>query len=189
MPEINTAYRAKDRAKFKSLTELWLGRMNDLEKLLAADPQFLLGTYLAGAMAVAKDDQEKAQLSYDQRSLLTVWWADKTTTDKFLKDYANREWSGLVSGLYIPRWKAYFDSLTQALETGASPKTVDWYAMEEAWSRKVEELPVTPTGDAYAIATAIVEKLAKPILTPDTPAPIDTVPVTPTCVPSKTKPC
>ncbi|TXR48071.1 alpha-N-acetylglucosaminidase [Phyllobacterium endophyticum] len=167
LPMIKAAYDRKDKSGFKTLTEKWLDYMNELETLLATDPNFLLGKYLAGARAAAKTDAEWAQLSYNQRSLITVW-AGKTTANAGLRDYANREWSGVVSGLYLPRWKAYFASLSTALDNGKEPEAIDWYTMEEAWARKVETLPVAPTGDAYTIATKIFDKL-KTEVTPVAP--------------------
>ncbi|MGH7003932.1 MAG: alpha-N-acetylglucosaminidase C-terminal domain-containing protein, partial [Alphaproteobacteria bacterium] len=155
LPKIKAAFDARDVSRFKTLAEIWLDYMRDLDALLATDPGFLLGNFLAGARAAAGTDSEIAQLQYDQRSLLTTW-GDK----KGLEDYANREVSGLVGSLYKERWQAYFDSLTEALNSGASPKTIDWFALEDAWARKKEDLPTEANGDAYALAKAIVDKIA-----------------------------
>jgi alpha-N-acetylglucosaminidase len=135
--------------------------MKDLDTLLATDPDFLLGNFLAGARAAAGNDAELAQFQYDQRSILSTW-SDK---DSDLHDYANRELSGLVSGLYTVRWNAYFTSLSDALEKPSlilpvSPIAIDWFSMENAWARKIEAPTTKPVGDAFALAQKIMDKIA-----------------------------
>lgn len=46
-------------------------------------------------------------------------WGPRATDKGGLHDYANRDWSGLVADLYLPRWKRFFASLDTALATGA----------------------------------------------------------------------
>ena len=39
-----------------------------------------------------------------------------------LHEYGNRDWAGLTSDYYMPRWQMYFDSLSNALATGTNPE-------------------------------------------------------------------
>ncbi|UXN60533.1 alpha-N-acetylglucosaminidase [Phyllobacterium zundukense] len=185
-PKIKNAYDAKDKAQFAALTAIWLDYMRDLDALVATDPNFLLGRFLAGAKAYASSDTERTLLEYDQRSLISTW-VTKASDDFALMDYANRDLSGLVSGLYMPRWKAYFESLTKALETGGAPIKIDWFDWSDKWARTRVDLPTEPSGDFYALATKIQEKISKePSFPPVKPSTTD---AKPTCVPTAKKSC
>ena len=77
-----------------------------------------------------------------------------------LHEYGNRDWAGLVSGYYAPRWEMYFQSLETALATNNPPKTIDWYAFGDAWNRATIGYSSEPTGDTYAEALAIAKSLS-----------------------------
>lgn len=159
LPQIKAAYEAKDVARFRILTRQWLGDMALLDRLLASDPHFLLGSWLAHARTDASDDAEAAQQEYDQRSIITHWGDRSGANRGGLHDYANRELSGLMSGLYAPRWQHYFASLEQALTTNTTPQPIDWFAMEQAWSHTREAMPTTTQGDAWKLAADVANRL------------------------------
>lgn len=159
LPRIKAAYEAKDAARLHALSAEWLDNMALLDRLLASDPDFLLGNWLAPARAAAASEAEAAQFEYDQRTLITIW-GDRGGADRGgLHDYANRELSGLVSGLYAPRWRRFFESLEQSLATGKPPSAIDWYTMEHAWavSRKAE--PTAPQGEPWQLASEVAQRL------------------------------
>lgn len=156
LPRIKAAYEAKDVAHFHALATQWLDDMAMLDRLLAGDPHFLLGNWLTHART---DIAEAAQQEYDQRAIVTHW-GDRSGADSGgLHDYANRELSGLVSGLYAPRWQRYFASLEQALTTNATPQPIDWFAMEQAWSHSHEILPTAAQGNAWQLAAEVAKRL------------------------------
>jgi alpha-N-acetylglucosaminidase len=159
LPQIKAAYDAPDLPRFRALTGQWLDDMARLDQLLASDPHFLLGTWLAHARMAATSAPEAAQLAYDQRAIITSW-GDRAGSDRGgLHDYANRELAGLVSGLYAPRWKRFFASLAQALATHARPPPIDWYAWDQTWAH-TRELPATTAhGESWQLATAVAARL------------------------------
>ena len=129
-----------------------------LDRLLAADPDFLLGRWLMHAKAAARDDAEAAQLEYDQRSILASW-GDRSGADRGgLHDYANRELAGLVGGLYAQRWRRLFDTLQDGLN-GSRTQPIDWYAMEQSWARSREPYVTEPTGDPWHLAGGVAHRL------------------------------
>lgn len=159
LPQIGTAYASKDAARFRALTTQWLGDMALLDRLLASEPHFLLGNWLSHARHAAGSDEEAAQLEYDQRSIITSW-GDRSGADRGgLHDYANRELSGLVSGLYAPRWRRYFDSLAQAMANGTTPAPIDWFAMEQAWAHSRDAQQTAPQGDPWQLASEVATRL------------------------------
>nr|WP_253260807.1 alpha-N-acetylglucosaminidase [Rhodanobacter glycinis] len=159
LPRIREAYAAKDVVRLHALDTEWLDDMALLDRLLASDPRFLLGRWLAPAQAAADNTAEAAQFEYDQRALITIWGDRGGADHGGLHDYANRELSGLVSGLYEPRWRRYFESLEQSLAKGKPPKEIDWYAMEHAWAVSREAEPDVPQGDPWSLAAEVTRRL------------------------------
>jgi len=159
LPQIKAAWGVKDARRLHALATEWLGDMALLDRLLASDPDFLLGNWLAPARADAGNQAEAAQFEYDQRAIITVWGERQGADEGGLHDYANRELSGLVSGLYEPRWRRWFASLEQSLATGRPPEKIDWYAMEHAWAVSRAAEPTVPQGDPWQLATEVTRRL------------------------------
>ncbi|MFJ6369278.1 alpha-N-acetylglucosaminidase [Streptomyces virginiae] len=159
LPKIKAAYEAEDLTRFRALTAEWQDGMRMLDAVTGSDPAFLLGTWLSGARSFGADRAEQDRYEYDARSLLSVWGRRSTSEGGFLHDYANREWSGLISELYAPRWAHYFASLDEALVKKAAPREIDWHAFEAEWAARTTRHPNRPTGDPYRLAAQIAEAL------------------------------
>ncbi|WP_078095588.1 alpha-N-acetylglucosaminidase [Streptomyces sp. fd1-xmd] len=159
LPQIKAAHDAKDLTRFRALTAEWLHGMRLLDQVTGADPNLLLGTWLSRARSWGADRAEQDRYEYDARTLLSVWGRRSTSEGGFLHDYANREWSGLISELYAPRWAAHFAALDEALVTGAAPREIDWHAFEEEWAGKTTRHPDRPSGDPYRLAAAVAAAL------------------------------
>ncbi|MFJ8823083.1 alpha-N-acetylglucosaminidase [Streptomyces sp. NPDC102467] len=160
LPRVKDVYEAGDAAGLDRLARDWLGLMDLLERLLATDSRQLLGRWVAEARAWGSDDAERARLAYDQLSLVTVW-GTRSGAEAGLHDYANREWAGLVGGLYRERWETYFAALRTALDERRPPRPIDWFALEEAWVRAPGRLLTRPTGDTYKVAVQVRERLRR----------------------------
>src|SRR5262249_52941777 len=111
--------------------------------------------WLAQARAWGADTAEQDRLEYDARSILTTW-GGRAGSDAGLHDYANREWAGLVRGLYRTRWQTYFDTLS----SGKDPAAIDWFALEDARAHAHETHPSEPHGSPYALARRVRDVLA-----------------------------
>ncbi|WP_330293280.1 alpha-N-acetylglucosaminidase [Streptomyces sp. NBC_00576] len=159
LPQIRAAHQAGDKALFGKLARTWLEWMDLLDDLLAASGPHLLGRWLADARSWGADRTEKDRLEYDARSLITTW-GGLASSEEGLHDYANREWAGLVGGLYRTRWKTYFDALAKGLATGKDPATIDWFALEDRWAHAHETHPTEPHGSPYALARRVRDLLA-----------------------------
>jgi alpha-N-acetylglucosaminidase len=158
LPQIEKAYDARDTARFDELTGTWLSLMDLLDRLMATDSRHLLGRWVADARAWGAGAAEQERLTYDNLSLLTVW-GTREGADAGLRDYANREWAGLVGGLYRLRWSTYFEELRAALREGRAPKAIDWFALEDRWTRNPGRLTTEPAGDTYAVAVEVRDRL------------------------------
>jgi alpha-N-acetylglucosaminidase len=157
LPLICSAYESKDRGAFKKLTDQWMNAMTWEDRLLSTNEYFLLGRWLSYVPAWSSSPADLAQIEYDAHSILTTW-GDRIASNE-LHEYANREWAGLVSDYYAPRWKLYFDSLEKALSAGAQPKPIDWFAFGDAWNRSTKHYSAEPIGDTYSVSHSIAESL------------------------------
>ncbi|MCX4986502.1 alpha-N-acetylglucosaminidase [Streptomyces sp. NBC_00572] len=152
LPRIRAEYEAGELASFRALVREWQAHEELLGRLVGSDRRFLVGPWLADARSWGADPAERDRLEYDARSILTTW-ADRGQSETGgLRDYANREWSGLVQDVYAPRWAAYFASLDSALVNDTAPVAVDWFARDHAWAQGHQQYPTTPTGDPVALA-------------------------------------
>lgn len=158
LPQVNAAYQAGDRPRFQALAAHWLDLIQQQDRLLGTDARFLLGGWLADARASAANPAESALLEFDARNIITSW-ANRATFDSGLHDYANRDWQGLVGDHYHRRWRLYLDSLDAALATGAEPKPIDWYAVDDAWCHQQNPYPTTPKGDTWDTASQLWDDL------------------------------
>lgn len=155
LPKLNAAYVAGDVDEFRTLADRWLEGMDLLEEIAATNEQTLLGPWIERARAMASSPAEADLLEEDARALLSYWGGSAS-----LVDYANREWSGLISTYYEPRWEKYLDALETALVNGTSPATFDWRADGVAWSKRTgDDLLTAPQGDPHEVATRIAEFL------------------------------
>ena len=159
LPEIKSAYDAKDRPRFGTLTRRWLQLMDLQDELLAANRFFLVGTWLARVPPWAATSAEGARLNHDARSLLTTWGDRKASEGAALHDYGNKDWAGLTHDYYRKRWRSFFDSLDAELRTGIRAEPIDWFALGDAWNHQTQHYADRPHGDAYAVAARIAKSL------------------------------
>ncbi|WP_433973692.1 alpha-N-acetylglucosaminidase [Tunturiibacter lichenicola] len=158
LPLIKQAYDSKDKAAFARLSQEWLLDMELQDKLLQTSPFFLLGRWLSFVPPWASSPAELDRLNYDARSILTTW-GDRKASEYGLHEYGNRDWAGLTSDYYMPRWRMYFGSLADSLATGEAPKSIDWYDFGDHWNHSQKSYTAVPQGDPYAAALAIAHAL------------------------------
>jgi alpha-N-acetylglucosaminidase len=158
LPLIKQAYDSKNKTAFGSLAKEWLRDMQLQNDLLQTNQFFLLGKWLSFVPPWASSPEELDHLNYDARSILTTW-GDRNASEFGLHEYGNRDWAGLTSDYYMPRWKMYFDSLSASLVNGEAPKSIDWYAFGDQWNHSEKNYAAIPQGDPYAAAVAIASTL------------------------------
>ncbi|GGO87514.1 hypothetical protein GCM10012280_26140 [Wenjunlia tyrosinilytica] len=161
LPQLRAAYERADADTFRALSSLWLRLMRLSDDITGTDPAFMLGPWLEAARRAAADAAEAAELERTARVLLTTWGGRATSDAGNLHEYADRDWSGLTRDFYLPRWRRYLDGLADALASGRPPEPVDWYAVEEPWTRERKEYPQRPTADAFRTARRVREVLAR----------------------------
>ena len=138
----------------------------DQDQLLGTRPELRLGRWTAAARALGNTTAEKDLYEKNARMLLTTWGDYAQCESGGLHDYANREWNGLLSSYYYPRWKAFFDNSNTAqswfngyewpFATGASGAISDY--LPDGAPYDYAAFSATATGDEITIAKNLYDK-------------------------------
>lgn len=158
-----SAYRSNNSAMLDLNSRLLLSLLNDLDMLLASDSHFLLGTWIQAARANGVTDQEKDLMEFNARNQITLWGPNGE-----IRDYAAKQWSGLISGYYIKRWTVFINLLKSSLAAGTKwnstlANEMMFQQAELPFNQERNVYPVTPRGDSVAIAKFLFSKY-KPIM-------------------------
>jgi len=151
------AYRAKDARAFRQTSDQFLQLIRDLDELLATSDQFLLGSWLEDAKRWGATDAERAKLEWNARRILTLWGSGPA-----IRDYAWKEWSGLLTGFYAKRWEIFFRRQQEALDRGQpfdqDACQAELYRFENAWCDQQESYRGNAKGDCLAVAERLFKK-------------------------------
>lgn len=158
--EITNAYRAKDKKLFTALSQEFLDMVLLQDQLLSSRPEFMLGTWLQQARKIAAGPEESRLYEWNARTLITVWGDRNAANNGGLRDYSHREWSGLLKDFYYMRWKIWFGELQNRLD-GKPAQDMDWFALEEPWTRQQNDYPVKPAVEPVTVAREVYQKLFK----------------------------
>jgi len=157
--EFVEAWKRRDTAAYRRYSREFLELMDDLDRLLATRREFLLGRWIREARDCGISSAEKDLYEKNARDLITLW-GDK---ESGLREYSNRQWSGLIRGFYKQRWELLFARLDPGIETGA----MDWAAFDKkvkdwewGWVNGHEAYASEAKGDAVAVALELYKKYA-----------------------------
>ena len=155
---VEAAYASGDKVLYKEASNRFLNLILLQDKLLATRPEFKVGTWINRARDLGNTLEEKALYEWNARVRITTW-GNRTAADKGgLRDYAHREWSGLLKDFYYMRWKTWFDYQTKLLN-GEKPKAIDFYAIEEAWTKQTNAYSNQPEGDCIQTVKQLFAEL------------------------------
>lgn len=159
-PVVVSAFKAGDRALFEQAADRFLELILLQDRLLATRPEFKVGRWIKAARDLGHTPAEKDQYEWNARVQITTW-GNRTAADQGgLRDYAHKEWNGLLRDFYYMRWKTFFDGLKQQLE-GAAPKQIDFYALEEPWTLQHNSYSAEAEGDAIDVAREVYAAIAR----------------------------
>lgn len=157
-----TAFQDKDPHALRSNSQKFLELIMDIDELLAADDNFLLGTWLESAKKLAVNSEEEKQYEWNARTQVTMWYDNTKFIQSQLHDYANKFWSGLLKSYYLPRASMYFRRLSESLRENKEFKVEEWrkewIAFSNKWQAGREQYPVKAQGNALALASYLYMK-------------------------------
>uniref|UniRef100_UPI0040287495 alpha-N-acetylglucosaminidase C-terminal domain-containing protein n=1 Tax=Prevotella sp. TaxID=59823 RepID=UPI0040287495 len=144
--EVVAAYKAKDRTMFAHATNKFLDLLLQQDRLLSSMPDFMVGRWIKQARSLGANPSESDHYEWNARVQITTWGNRDAAERGGLREYAHKEWSGVLRDFYYPRWKAYFDALAATLD-GKPMKQFDFYAMDEKWTLKHNAYPSEAQGN------------------------------------------
>lgn len=158
--EMARAWRAKDAAALGKSSKRFLELIGDVDELLATRPEFLLGSWLEDAKRWGGTPEEAARCEWNARRVLTLWGETFA-----INDYARKEWSGMLSGYYAPRWQRFLDAAMTSLRENRpldsktySEELLKWTAQ---WAAGREVYPTEPRGDSIAVSRRLWAKYSE----------------------------
>ena len=149
--EIVAAYKAKDRNLFDYTTKRFLDILLQQDRLLSSMPDFMVGGWIRSARNLGQNEQERNHYEWNARVQITTWGNRSAAERGGLREYAHKEWNGVLADFYYPRWKAYFEALAATLD-GKPMKQLDFYAMDEKWTLLHNVYPYEAQGNPVEFA-------------------------------------
>ena len=98
--------------------------------------------------------EEKDLYEWNARVQITTWGNRAVADQGKLRDYAHKEWNGILKDFYYKRWKMFLDGLAGSLNGTPAPKW-DWYAIEEPWTKVSNTYTGQPEGDCIEVAKRV----------------------------------
>ena len=178
-------YKAFAVKEFESDYRRFLLMLLMQDKLLGTRSEFRLGHWTQAAIDCGTTPEEKKLYEWNARVQITTWGNRYCADTGGLRDYAHKEWQGLLKDFYYPRWEAYFNALADQMKAQQKPQpdllggglnasktaaelfqmalpqevTLDYYALEEPWTLRQNPYTASPEGSPVDIAKQVMELL------------------------------
>lgn len=176
-------YKAFSRKQFDRDANRFLKMLLLQDKLLGTRTEFRVGHWTQDALNAGKTAEEKKLYEWNARVQITTWGNRYCADTGGLRDYAHKEWQGLLKDFYYVRWKSYFDALAAQMKAQTAPQPellgggpnatktaaelfamalpqevkLDYYAMEEPWTLDQTPYSAAPEGSPVDVAKEVME--------------------------------
>ncbi|XP_056019668.1 alpha-N-acetylglucosaminidase-like isoform X1 [Ostrea edulis] len=152
------AFGRGDITAVQSHGDQLLGLLRDMDTLLGSDSHFLLGHWIKSATDNAIDMQDNWFLQFNARNQITLWGPRGE-----IRDYACKQWSGLIKDYYLPRWDIFvnytLDIMLHNKTYNATELDIMIYdKVEFPFSYRLDQYPTEPQGDSVAIVKSLHKK-------------------------------
>lgn len=162
-------FKSFDKKRYKSDYKEFLRLLLLQDKLLKTRSEFRVGRWTEQAKQRGTTQAEKDLYEWNARVQITTWGNRYCANTGKLRDYAHKEWEGILKDFYYPRWAKYWSVLEEQID-GKAPVlpvgnsswarycqdnpalTIDWYAMEEPWT--LDHTPYGAEGEGDLVETA-----------------------------------
>lgn len=155
---VTAAYRAGDKEMFSMASQKFLNLILLQDELLGTRSEFRVGKWINEAKALGRTPEEKQLYEWNARVQITTWGDRHGANNGGLRDYAHKEWNGILKDFYYMRWKLYFDSLSQQMD-GQNPQKIDFYAVEEPWAKATNLYTTESAGDCVDTAKKVFAEI------------------------------
>lgn len=156
--DVLDAYLHKDASRIAANHSLMTQIIADVDRLVSADEFFLLGKWIEDARAWGDNTKQKRKLEINARRILTTWGPK----GRILTDYANREYNGLLSSYYAPRWEKFLSDLETAVRNGEEfneEAFINWCVdFEWEWAENDLKFANSIQADAFTLSCQLYDK-------------------------------
>lgn len=153
-------FKSFDKKSFAAHSQEFLNILLAQDRLLATRSEFRVGRWIEQARSLGTTPEEKDLYEWNARVQITTWGDRVCANDGGLRDYAHKEWNGILKDFYYKRWAAYWQTLQDVLD-GKPMVELDYYAMEEPWTLAHNPYPAKGEGDCITVAKEVFNKVFK----------------------------
>jgi alpha-N-acetylglucosaminidase len=150
-------FKSFDKKSFEADSKEFLDLLLAQDKLLGTRKEFRVGNWIQQARALGNTEEEKNLYEWNARVQITTWGNRFSANEGGLRDYAHKEWNGILKDFYYKRWDAYWQVLRDVL-AGKPMIELDYYAMEEPWTKATNTYTADPEGDCITIAKEVFKR-------------------------------
>lgn len=151
-------YKSFDKKSFAADSRKFLDMILLQDRLLGTRSEFRVGRWIEQARKLGNTPEEKKLYEWNARVQITTWGNRVCADEGGLRDYAHKEWNGILRDFYYKRWEAYWKTLQDELD-GKPAVTLDFYAMEEPWTLASNPYTSAPEGDCIDVAKEVFAKV------------------------------
>ena len=151
-------FKSFDKKSFARDSKRFLDLLLMQDSLLATRSEFRVGRWIQQARKLGTTPEEKDLYEWNARVQITTWGNRLAADEGGLRDYAHREWNGILKDFYYMRWKTWFDYQTRLLD-GKKTAAIDFYAIEEPWTKQTNPYSNEPEGDCIPTVQRIFAEI------------------------------
>lgn len=151
-------FKSFDKKSFTAHSQEFLNILLAQDRLLGTRSEFRVGRWIEQARNLGTTPKEKDLYEWNARVQITTWGNRVCANDGGLRDYAHKEWNGLLKDFYYKRWAAYWQTLQDVLD-GKPMVELDYYAMEEPWTLAHNPYASQPEGDCVSVAKEVFNEV------------------------------
>lgn len=153
---VTEAYFNQQTADMALAGEKLIQVIKDMDTILASDEHFLFGKWVKSAENLASIENVIVYI-FNARNQVTLWGPKGE-----INDYACKQWAGLVSGYYLPRWQLFLDMLKDSMYNSTGFDQVYFNQLvftrvEQPFQNNAPDFPTTPTGNPVQISKTLYD--------------------------------
>ncbi|KAG0010464.1 hypothetical protein BGZ80_001462 [Entomortierella chlamydospora] len=184
-------YQANDVKKIQEYGRRIVALIKDADTLLNTSPFFSFGAWVLAAKTSIDpingniDKQlkfnsnspggpNKAEylhfLESNARDIFTWWGPDGTGPPDALPDYASKQWGGMLTSYYLPRWQLFISQLEESVKTKKAWNRDDYITqavareaqwLKQTWGQRPGETWETNGQESVEVVRELHEKYSK----------------------------
>jgi alpha-N-acetylglucosaminidase len=157
--EAKKAADSNNLSSYKKRSAAFINLLKDMDMLLGTNKHFLLGKWINDARKWGNTEKERRYYEWNARTIITLW---EPFPESHLKDYAAKEWNGMVGDYYMHRWEQYFKITQSCIQKGIpfdrKKFDTDIAQWEYNWTHKNNHYIAIPQGDPVRISRQLYNK-------------------------------